>query len=196
MSDRDDDEDDEEMQAQWNEPGVSVIHEFRSGGDTGGAAGGGGAAGSGDADSVTTVVYEYRTDSDVPVAEEQSAPVLPADDSVVGAYAPDAASTQEPTAALRTSVVVPWTGRPHVSVWLTNEVTTRFGIGHPTNTGAAPLHIVAHDAQGNNVGGITLAPGEGREWYHPPTSAVSIGVGHGYVDPAPATELTYDTPIY
>ena len=194
MSDRDDDEDDEEMQAQWNEAGVSVIHEFRSGGDAGG--GGGGAAGAGDADSVTTVVYEYCTDSDVPVADEELAPALPADDSAVGAYAPDAASTQEPTAALQSRVRVPWTGRPNVSVWLTNEATTRFGIGHPTNTGAAPLHIVAHDAQGHNVGGITLAPGEHVDWYHPPASAVSVGVAHGYVEPGPDTELTYDTPIY
>ena len=198
MSDRDDDEDDEEMLAQWSDAGVSVIYEFRSGGDGGGAGGGGGGGGasSSDADAETTIVYEYRTDSDDSVAGGGFAPAPSADDIAVGGLSPDAASGLEPTAAARTRARVPWTGIPKPSVWLTNEATTRFGIGHPTNTGSGILIIAAYDAQGTQVGGFTLEPGQGLDWYYPPSSAMQIGVAHAHVDPSPDSELTYDTPIY
>ena len=196
MSDRDEDED-EEMQAQWNEDGVTVIHEFRSGGEGGGGGGGGGGADLSNPDAETTVVYEYRVDSDDGSESGGGfAPTLPADDIAVGGSSPDASSGPELTAAAPTRVRVPWTPTPKVSVWLTNEATTRFGIGHPTNTGSAPLNIVAMDAQGQNVGGIELLPGQSVAWYYPPPSAVRVGVAHALVDPSPDTELTYDTPIY
>lgn len=197
MSDRDED-DDEEMQAQWSEPGVTVVHEFRSGGDAGGGGGGGGSAGSG-FDTETTVIYEERSDTDDGPGSVSGLGAAPpaGDEPSIGGPSDGAAAGPQPAAGVpQTRVRVPWSPTPKVALWLTNEHTTRFGIGHPRNTGSEPLYLVAYDADGNNVGGSELLPGQGLDWYHPPPSAVRIGVGHASVEPSADTELSYDTPSW
>jgi hypothetical protein len=79
------------------------------------------------------------------------------------------------------------------SVQLTNEFTTPFGIGHPTNTGDCTLFLVALDGNRNVVKELQLDPGQSVDWYTPPAGAVAIFAAC-HEECQGKGELTYDTP--
>ena len=90
-------------------------------------------------------------------------------------------------------ISVPCPGTRENTVYLTNELTTPYGVGHPYNSGECQLFVDALDAGWSVLDELPLEPGEGRDWYYPPDGAVAIVVvcrndctGRG--------ELTYDMP--
>jgi len=98
----------------------------------------------------------------------------------------------------RTWQDVPSPGSLENAVRLTNEFTTQFGIGHPTNTGECPLGINGLDENGRLVPGfeghLVLQPGESVPWYHAAPGSVTIAVA-AFNDCPGHAQLTYDTPV-
>lgn len=93
---------------------------------------------------------------------------------------------------IRRRLVCP--GTADDAVRLTNEFTTQYGIGHPTNTGDCTLYLVATDSLGWMLDEVELSPGDSRDWYYAPAHSVAIRVvcqrgcaGRG--------EFTFDAPV-
>ncbi len=109
----------------------------------------------------------------------------------------DGRDTEE-NRADRSRVQLPDHGSLQRSVRLTNEVTTPYGVGHPTNTGPCRIVLNGIDANGKLIPmqsdtHLILEPGESAKWYKAAPGAVAI-VAASWADCDKPAEITFDTP--
>jgi len=82
-------------------------------------------------------------------------------------------------------------------VQLTNQFTTQFGVGNPTNTGVAPISLNGLDGAGNPNRGtqavLELQPGQAAQHYYAPPGSAAIAAA-AYNSQSDG-EITYDMPV-
>ena len=95
---------------------------------------------------------------------------------------------------MRTVIRLACPGTQTNSVFITQtDWQSRYGVGHPANTGDTDLLITALDENNSAIDDVRLAPGQSLPWYTPPSGTVSIlAVGPNNCSGTPVLE--YDTP--
>ncbi len=96
----------------------------------------------------------------------------------------------------RSIVVLPCPGSLDKPVVLAVYPATVGGVGHPQNNGPYPFSIGALDKDGTLLDPrypLELQPGQGVEWYYPPTDTYKI-IAVGWKGFYGTTILEFDTP--
>ena len=99
-------------------------------------------------------------------------------------------------AGMRKQSTAPCPGTPTNYRVLTNEFTTPYGVGNPTNVGDCPLRIMCYDKDGVSIkgSGEPLNPGQSLDWYWPVEGAAKIGFYCEGGKECGKAILAYDTP--
>ena len=95
---------------------------------------------------------------------------------------------------MRTVIRLSCPGTQGNTVFITStDWQSRYGLGHPANTGDADLIIVALDQDNTPISDLRLRFGQSLPWYTPPDGTVSIAVV-GPINCNGTPVFEYDTP--